>query len=232
MQLSLTWPEIALRLSLTLLAGALIGMNRGEHGRPAGLRTAMLVCMAASLSMLQVNLLLGLDGKPPASFITMDLMRLPLGILTGVGFIGGGAILKRGDMVIGVTTAATLWFVTVLGLCFGGGQILLGEVALCLGLLVLETLKRLEHRLFRDRRAQVIVVTDSSGPSQSQIADSLTAAQCRISGSTLSLVAPSQRARVSFTLDWHHHRKNYEAPSFVTELAQQPGVRRVEWLPR
>jgi MgtC family len=52
-------------------------------------------------------------------------MRLPLGILTGVGFIGGGTILKRGDLVTGVTTAATLWLVTVIGLCFGGGQLAL-----------------------------------------------------------------------------------------------------------
>ena len=64
-------------------------------------------------------------GKAPDSFVVLDLMRLPLGILTGVGFIGGG-ILKRGDSIQGVTTAATLWFVTVIGLCFGGGQNELG----------------------------------------------------------------------------------------------------------
>ena len=50
-----------------------------------------------------------MSGKTPESFVVMDLMRLPLGILTGVGFIGGGAILKKGDLVTGVTTAATLW---------------------------------------------------------------------------------------------------------------------------
>ena len=66
-------------------------------------------------------------GKPTDSFVTLDLMRLPLGILTGMGFIGAGAILKKGDIVLGVTTATTLWFVTVLGLCFGGGQWILGE---------------------------------------------------------------------------------------------------------
>lgn len=72
------------------------------------------------------NILLPVDGKTATSFGTMDLMRLPLGILTGVGFIGGGAILRRGDLVTGVTTAATLWVVTVIGLCFSGGQLGLG----------------------------------------------------------------------------------------------------------
>jgi MgtC family len=72
--------------------------------------------------MLQVNYLLTLSGRSSDSFVMNDLMRLPLGILTGVGFIGGGAILRRRDIAVGVTTAATLWFVTVMGLCFGGGQ--------------------------------------------------------------------------------------------------------------
>src|SRR5580700_3335317 len=113
MPTNLVWSEIAIRLLCTIVAGGLIGFNRGEHGRPAGLRTTMLVSLAACLSMIQVNLLLPMAGKPPTSFVVMDLMRLPLGILSGMGFIGGGAILRRGNFVIGVTTAATLWFVTV-----------------------------------------------------------------------------------------------------------------------
>jgi putative Mg2+ transporter-C (MgtC) family protein len=122
------WSDIAVRLLCTVLAGMLIGLNRGEHGRPAGLRTTLLVALAACLSMIQVNLLLPAAGKPATSFVVLDLMRLPLGILSGIGFIGAGAIVRRDNFVVGVTTAATLWFVTVLGLCFGGGQILLGLV--------------------------------------------------------------------------------------------------------
>src|SRR5204862_444155 len=121
-----TWPDLALRLALTILAGGLIGISRSEYGRPAGLRTTILVCLAASLSMMEVNLLMATTGKSHDSFIQLDMMRLPLGILTGMGFIGAGAILRRGEMVHGVTTAATLWLVTVLGLCFGSGQIALG----------------------------------------------------------------------------------------------------------
>jgi putative Mg2+ transporter-C (MgtC) family protein len=81
-----------------------------EHAKAAGLRTTILVCMAASVAMLQMNYLLPLTGHASDSFVTNDLMRLPLGILTGVGFIGGGAILRRGSLIVGVTTAATLWY--------------------------------------------------------------------------------------------------------------------------
>src|SRR5262249_17753482 len=89
------------------------------------------------------------------SFVVLDLMRLPLGILTGVGFIGGGAILKRGDNIQGLTTAATLWFVTVVGLCFGGGQIALGVAGGVLGLLILRGLKLFELKLKQRRVSQL-----------------------------------------------------------------------------
>ena len=75
--------------------------------------------------------------RSPDSFAVLDLMRLPLGILSGMGFIGAGAIVRTGSLVRGLTTAATLWFVTVLGLCFGGGQLALGLAVLALGVLVL-----------------------------------------------------------------------------------------------
>src|SRR5581483_8952950 len=112
MPTAMTWSDIALRLVLTIVAGTVSGLNRGEHGHPAGLRTTILVCLAASLSMIAANLLLDTRGRPSDAFSVLDLMRLPLGILSGMGFIGAGAIVRRGDLVEGVTTAATLWFVT------------------------------------------------------------------------------------------------------------------------
>jgi putative Mg2+ transporter-C (MgtC) family protein len=87
--------------------------------------------------MIQVNLLLPSAGKPSDSFVMLDLMRLPLGVLSGMGFIGARAIVRRNDLVQGVTTAATLWYVTMMGLCFGGGQLGLGLAALGLALVFL-----------------------------------------------------------------------------------------------
>jgi putative Mg2+ transporter-C (MgtC) family protein len=140
----LGWTDMALRLALTVLAGILLGYNRSEHGKAAGMGTTLLVCLAASIAMLQVNLLLPMSGRPPDSFVMNDLMRLPLGILTGEGFIGGGAILRGDDMVVGVTTAATLWLATVIALCLGGGRLALSVAATLLGLLTLWVLKWVE----------------------------------------------------------------------------------------
>jgi putative Mg2+ transporter-C (MgtC) family protein len=165
MLIGITWHDIALRLLLAGIGGALIGLNREEHGQGAGLRTTMLVCLAASISMVQVNLLLGVVGKASNSFVVLDLMRLPLGILSGMGFIGAGAIVKKGNLVHGVTTAATLWFVTTMGLCFGGGQLYLGLAALVLGWIVLSILRRLEKRINQHRHATLTIMTGEHSPS-------------------------------------------------------------------
>ena len=141
--------DIALRLALTVFVGMVIGYNRSEHGKAAGMRTTVLVCLAASVAMIQVNLLLPMAGRGPTSFVMNDLMRLPLGILTGVGFIGGGVILRRDNIVVGVTTAATLWLVTVIGLCIGGGQIALGLAGTMLALGALWALRALEDWMLR-----------------------------------------------------------------------------------
>src|SRR5437763_591188 len=108
MPLNPAWHDIALRLALTVAAGVLLGINRTERGKAAGLRTMLLVCLAGSVTMILTNLLLDTNGKGPTSFAIMDPMRLPLGLLTGMGFIGGGAILRHGRSIEGITTAATL----------------------------------------------------------------------------------------------------------------------------
>src|ERR1700744_5057342 len=159
MPFTLTWSDIAVRLVCTLIAGILVGIDRDEKGRAAGMRTNVLVCLAASLSMILANGLLGTGGKNASSFVQLDMMRLPLGILSGMGFIGAGAILRKGDMVLGVTTAATLWMVTMLGLCFGGGKILLGAIGLLITLLTLWGLKVVERHLSQEKQGSLCVVT-------------------------------------------------------------------------
>src|ERR1700742_4638563 len=141
MPLQPTWQDLAIRLALATASGAIIGLNREHRRRPAGLRTTTLVALAAAVAMVQVNLLLAQEGKASDSMVVLDLMRLPLGILSGMGFIGAGAIIRKESIVLGVTTAATLWFTTVMGLCFGGGQLALGSAALLLGIGTLWGLK-------------------------------------------------------------------------------------------
>ena len=121
--------------------------------------------------MIQTNILLPIGGKAADFFGVMDLMRLPLGILTGVGFIGAGAILRRGDLVVGVTTAATLWLITVIGLCFGGGQLALGTAATLLGVITLWTFRWLDMHIPREQRARLEIRADLASFSPSQLTE-------------------------------------------------------------
>jgi putative Mg2+ transporter-C (MgtC) family protein len=231
MPLTLGWYDVAWRLVLTILAGILLGFNRSERGRPAGLCTTTLVCLAASLSMIQVNLLLDLRGKSPDSFAVLDLMRLPLGILTGMGFIGGGAILRRGNMVQGVTTAATLWLATMLGMCFGGGQLGLGVAGLALGVGILWGLKSLEARLQEDRRGMLTVAADANTPTDEQLRNNVQAAGYSVTSWHVTFRAGSTSARrtVRCEIRWRGPRTDDHAPVFVGQLAGTPGVRAVRW---
>lgn len=232
MRLALTWPEIALRLLCALAAGALIGLNRSEHGRAAGLRTSILVCLAACVAMLQVNLLLPLAGRPSDSFVMNDLMRLPLGILSGMGFIGGGAIVRRDNFVVGVTTAATLWFLTVIGLCFGGGQVVLGLVGAALAFFVLTVLKLVEKRTKEDRHAKLRVVSGTGGPDENEIRDILRNDGFRISSAAFASAGPAGESELTCELHWRARADNTAVPESAYGLADRTGVSRVTWTPR
>jgi putative Mg2+ transporter-C (MgtC) family protein len=232
MPINIVWSDIAIRLLCTLLAGGLIGFNRGEHGRPAGLRTTMLVALAACLAMIQVNLLLPLAGRPANSFVMNDLMRLPLGILSGIGFIGAGAIVRRDNFVAGVTTAATIWFVTVLGLCFGGGQIVLGLVGSAIGIVILTVLKAVEERMRQDRSGKLSLVVDPSGPGENEIRTSLARAGMKISACAFAYSPQAQSTELNCDLRWRAAaRDNGSVPDAIHALAERAGVIRIVWAP-
>ena len=231
MPLNIGWGEIALRLALTVFAGILIGFNRSEHGHAAGLRTTLLVCLAASLSMLQVNLLLPMTGKTFSSFAVMDLMRLPLGILSGMGFIGAGAIVRKDNFVHGLTTAATLWFVTGLGLCFGGGQLALGLVGLALGVLVLEVLKRVEDRWRQDRHAVLSVIIGTNGPTEDELSSKLQAEGYVISSWGVISFDQNRQRELRTEVRWRARPNQSHSPAFLQEVVNHPGVLRLEWKP-
>lgn len=113
--------EIALRLLSALLIGGLIGLERSYHGRPAGFRTHALVCMSTALLMLvtvyENRWFPGLSqGR-----IALDPTRLAQGIMTGIGFLGAGTIMKEGLSVRGLTTAASIWTTAAIGILIGIG---------------------------------------------------------------------------------------------------------------
>lgn len=224
----LHWPVIALRLILTLLAGTLLGADRSRNGHPAGLRTVILVTLAASVAMIQMDLLLPTSGKTPSSFGVMDMMRLPLGILTGVGFIGAGAILRRGNMILGVTTAATLWFATVVGLCIGGGQVILGSAAALIGYFVLGAMRSLERRFERYQPATLTLIAAENVFAPGDLRARLEGAKFRVKSISVAYSHEERRQRIRCEVRWPT-TDPAEVPPLLKDLERTPGLVQISW---
>jgi len=144
--------QTVLRLGAALLLGSVLGLNRELHGKAAGLRTHALVCLGAAVATL---LALGPLSRPPDP---NAVSRVVQGILTGVGFLGAGVILRDPmGHVTGLTTAATIWICAVLGIVCGLGYWWLLGIAVVITLLVLvfgRPIERLAEKLFHRHATQ------------------------------------------------------------------------------
>jgi putative Mg2+ transporter-C (MgtC) family protein len=138
----MTEHELLLRPLLALVAGGLVGLERSFHGRAAGLRTYALVSFASALL---VGVAQSLDPAPDGA--NTNVARVIQGIVTGIGFLGAGVIVKEGFTVRGLTTAASVWVVSAIGVAFGAGLLLEGAVAVALTLGALSLLRIVEDRL-------------------------------------------------------------------------------------
>ena len=230
---TVTLSDVALRLACALIAGVVIGLNREAKGQAAGLRTTVLVCLAAALATIEANLLLSTRRPPGVDYTTFDVMRLPLGLLSGVGFLGAGAIVRRGDMVRGVTTAATLWFVSVAGLCIGAGQIGLGLAATGLALLVLWLLKFADRALPHWVQFGLTLTARKDGPGEGEIRDRFVAAGYRWSACRICAEGGGERVILDAVLVRRLRGETpTEAPPVFRELAAAPGVEQAQWRTR
>jgi putative Mg2+ transporter-C (MgtC) family protein len=125
------WLDILTHLIVATLAGGVIGLERSYHGRPAGFRTHILVCVASSLLMLvTMYQAKWFTGALPDT-VRVDPTRMAQGIMTGIGFLGAGVIVREGLTVRGLTTAASIWVTAAIGILAGVGfysTVLIGSV--------------------------------------------------------------------------------------------------------
>ncbi len=147
MALSGDYAEMGFRLIAALMAGALIGLERSYRGRPAGFRTHALVCTASSLLMLvTVYESLWFQGGSIARTV-LDPTRMSQGIMTGIGFLGAGVIVKEGLSVRGLTTAASIWMTASIGILTGIGFYFPAGIATVLTLGTLSVFRWIEGKM-------------------------------------------------------------------------------------
>lgn len=145
--------EFIIRLIISSTFGGLIGLERQVQGQSAGFRTQLLVCLGACLFTILSLKTFFIFGK------NADPGRIAAQIVVGIGFLGAGAILRHGEFIRGLTTAASLWTVSAIGMAIGFGEYLIGSIATVLVLANLIILKHLESKIPRDRYVNVIIET-------------------------------------------------------------------------
>lgn len=149
---------IVLKLLLAVILGGMVGFEREHKSRPAGLRTHILVCVGAAL--VQITSI----NYAKNNGITMDPMRLGAQVISGIGFLGAGTIIKEGANIKGLTTAASLWAVGCIGLAAGSGLYFEAIAATIVILISLKSFTRIEEKIARERKQIVIEVIAKNQP--------------------------------------------------------------------
>ena len=221
---------MSLRVFAAFVAGAVVGWERESHGRPAGLRTTILACVASAVAMILSVVLFDQSATTSASGSWRpDPARLGAGILTGIGFLGAGTILRHADSIRGVTTAATLWFVTVLGLAFGTGEFGLGFLGVGLALITLYVLPRFEKGIPSDWYAKLSVTFRTPNFTTAQIKERIENAGVIIKSLRLSFDREKQCETVVCEVKLKRSEVYELSTKLLAELARCDGVLRVQW---
>jgi putative Mg2+ transporter-C (MgtC) family protein len=228
MNTSLPFSEIVLRVLAAFVAGLIIGLEREIKGRAAGLRTTSLACAAAALAMILSELLFVESATAGAAW-RPDPARLAAGILTGIGFLGAGTIIRHENMIRGVTTAASLWFVTVLGLAFGNGEFRLGGIGLLIALLTLFVLPPLEKHLPADRYATLAVTLEQDALPEAQLKQAVEALGAKVKTVEFDYDLTRRQKTIICDLKLRKVTRFEVSEQLLADLRQRPGVLRVKW---
>jgi putative Mg2+ transporter-C (MgtC) family protein len=215
---SLTSAEALLRLALAGVLGGLIGLERELREREAGLRTHLLVAVGSALFTIV--------GAYGFSGIRTDPTRIAAQIVTGIGFLGAGAIIRQGFSVRGLTTAATLWVVAAVGLAAGAGYYSAAIISTALVLLALWPLRIVAFRILRRFRPEDgrLLVELPAGAPPGKVIDELVGAGARIS--SIGVAQEGDRRRLELDLVLPH---SVTPPHLVALVADVPDVADVRW---
>jgi putative Mg2+ transporter-C (MgtC) family protein len=222
---TLDWWEVLLRLALAAALGAAIGLERELREREAGLRTHLLVSLGSALFTIVSAYGFHAFLASGASVVRADPTRIAAQIVTGIGFLGAGAIIRQGLSVRGLTTAATLWVVAAIGLAAGAGYYSAAVAATVLVLLSLWPLRIVAYRIFlrfRPDRGRLLVDL-APGRSAAPVLAAVEEAGGRIE--SLAIMGDEERRSLALEVDVPEEAR-LRATSAVSELE---GVRGIRW---
>ena len=222
---SLSWPHVLLRLSVAAVLGAAIGLERELRERQAGLRTHLVVCVGSALFTLVSAYGFRDFLIHGGSLVRADPTRIAAQIVSGIGFLGAGAIIRQGLSVRGLTTAATLWLVAAIGMACGAGYFTPALIATAVAILTLGPLRVVAFRIVRRFRPQTerLLVEIPAGGSPAPIIEVVELHAGRV----VSMEVTQEGDRRSIVLDVQLHQS--AAPFVVAGVADIDGVLEVRW---
>jgi putative Mg2+ transporter-C (MgtC) family protein len=172
--------EILLRILLGTGLGAVIGLERDLHGRPAGLRTHAMVALASATFMVVSTRFVFFQHYVEGNLVEVDASRIAASVVSGIGFLGAGAILRTGITIRGLTTAAALWLVSAIGMAAGGGMYVVAVFTTVLGLVTLTVLRRFEDRGAPFARLRLTVTLDEASAPIGMVVQALSRAGAKV----------------------------------------------------
>jgi putative Mg2+ transporter-C (MgtC) family protein len=222
----LGWDDVALRLAVAAVLGGAVGLERELREREAGLRTHLLVSVGAAVFTLVSAYGFSEFRYGLETGITMDPTRIAAQIVTGIGFLGAGAIIRQGLSVRGLTTAATLWVVAAIGMASGAGYYSAAVVGTLIVILSLWPLRLVSYRLLLQVRPEEgrLLLQLPPGTSAAPVLAELERAPIRIDSIELEDVETARTLVVSL-----HLRERHRAAELVERMTAIDEVTRVEW---
>jgi putative Mg2+ transporter-C (MgtC) family protein len=213
------------KLILAVVLGGVIGLEREAKGRPAGLRTHVLVCLGSTILLVAARTASHvLTDSGDLARLVIDPNRIAAGIVTGIGFLGAGAILRTGDLIRGLTTGATIWFAAALGIVIGVGLYPLAAVSTLVVVLVLELFDILEHRIppvvYRSLRLGMSLKDHAA--IESWCREYLHQRRVRIQETLCMFDSADGAAEITFRI---RSRANTFTPAIAEAISSQPGVK-------
>ena len=220
----LGWPEVLLRLFVAAALGGLVGLERELRERQAGLRTHLVVSVGAALFTLVSAY--GFHSVLSQGRIVADPTRIAAQIVSGIGFLGAGAIIRQGLSVRGLTTAATLWLVAAIGMASGAGYWDAALIATLGALITLGPLRIAAYRVISRFRPDLdrLLVDIPAGGSPAPIIDAIE----RNGGRVISLEVTQEGDRRAVAVDVE--LQHATAPGVVAGVAEIDGVLEVRWM--
>lgn len=173
--------ELLLRILLGTGLGAAIGLERDLHGRPAGVRTHAIVALASATFMVVSTRFVFFQHYTAGDLVGVDASRIAASVVSGIGFLGAGAILRTGITIRGLTTAAGLWLVSAIGMAAGGGMYAIAIFVTGTGLAALTLLRKLEDRGEMAARQRLTLLIDEAVTPLSAIVEALSRVGAKVS---------------------------------------------------